>query len=185
MIEELLSRLARALDEANVPYMVIGGQAVAIHGQPRFTDDIDFTVGLGPTDIRRVLEVARLSGLSPAVPDAEAFVRQTLLLPCVDDQSRVVVDFAFTDSAYEMQAIHRATPVEIGGHAVLFATPEDLVVHKLIAGRPHDLKDVAGILTKNKAFDAAYVCEWLARFEEVVERPLVTEFKQIWGRSQR
>jgi hypothetical protein len=185
MIEGLLSRLARALAEADVPYMVIGGQAVAVHGQPRFTDDIDFTVGLGPTDTRRVLAAVRPTGLSPAVPDPEAFVRQTHLLPCVDDATGIVVDFAFTDSAYELQAIRRATSIQIGEQSVSIASPEDLVIHKVIASRPHDLKDVAGILTKHDSFDAAYVREWLARFEEIVERPLVTEFENIWGRSQR
>jgi hypothetical protein len=185
MIEELLSRVGRTLTESGIPHMVIGGQAVAVRGQPRFTDDIDFTLGIGAADVGRVLEVLRGSTLSAAVPDPEAFVRQTHLLPCKDETSAIVVDFAFTDSAYELHAIGRATPVMIAGYPVRFASPEDLVIHKIIASRPHDLKDVAGVLIKSDRFDAAYVRKWLVQFEEVVERPLVVEFDRIWQRSRR
>jgi hypothetical protein len=37
MFQALLVRLARALDSAGIPYMVIGGQAVLLYGEPRLT----------------------------------------------------------------------------------------------------------------------------------------------------
>ena len=40
----LLERLATAITAAGVRYMVIGGQAVLQHGQPRLTEDIDITI---------------------------------------------------------------------------------------------------------------------------------------------
>ena len=49
---------------------------------------------------------------------------------------------------------------------------------KVVAGRPRDLEDVAGVLVRNPALDAAYVRRWLAAFEEAVERPLVAVFDQ-------
>ena len=45
-MSNLLVHLARAPDEAGIPYMVIGGQAVLIYGEPRLTRDIDVTLGL-------------------------------------------------------------------------------------------------------------------------------------------
>jgi hypothetical protein len=45
MFETLLERIALALEQAAVPYMVIGGQAVLLHGEPRLTKDIDVTLG--------------------------------------------------------------------------------------------------------------------------------------------
>jgi hypothetical protein len=44
MFEHLLEKVALALDEAAVPDMVIGGQAVLLHGEPRLTKDIDITL---------------------------------------------------------------------------------------------------------------------------------------------
>jgi len=46
-MSNLLVNLAKALDEAGIPYMLIGGQAVLIYGEPRLTRDIDV-----PRDLR-------------------------------------------------------------------------------------------------------------------------------------
>lgn len=46
MFTELLERLAHVLDEARLPYMIIGGQAVLFYGEPRLTRDIDITLGV-------------------------------------------------------------------------------------------------------------------------------------------
>ena len=57
MFEELLSRIATALDRAGIRYMIIGGQAVLLYGEPRLTRDIDLTLGIGPDEIVRLLEI--------------------------------------------------------------------------------------------------------------------------------
>jgi hypothetical protein len=41
MFSELLKNIAVALDAGGFPYMVIGGQAVLVYGEPRLTKDID------------------------------------------------------------------------------------------------------------------------------------------------
>ena len=57
MFTNLLTRLARALDAARVPYMIIGGQAVLLYGEPRLTRDIDITLGITPDDLEKALHV--------------------------------------------------------------------------------------------------------------------------------
>jgi hypothetical protein len=47
MFEKILARLGATLDESNLPYMIIGGQAVLLYGEPRLTRDIDITLGVG------------------------------------------------------------------------------------------------------------------------------------------
>lgn len=44
----LLSRLTRELDGEEIGFMLIGGQAVLLHGRPRLTEDIDVTLAAGP-----------------------------------------------------------------------------------------------------------------------------------------
>ena len=41
MFEALLSKIAQSLGGAELPYMIIGGQAVLLYGTPRLTRDID------------------------------------------------------------------------------------------------------------------------------------------------
>ena len=46
MFEELIVKIARELKKADLPYMIIGGQAVLLYGAPRLTKDIDITLGV-------------------------------------------------------------------------------------------------------------------------------------------
>ena len=41
MFEDLLEKIAITLDKKGIPYMVIGGQAVLVYGEPRLIRDID------------------------------------------------------------------------------------------------------------------------------------------------
>jgi len=60
MFGKVLAALAQALDGARLPYMIIGGQAVLVHGEPRFTRDIDVTLAAGLDSLARILQLMRV-----------------------------------------------------------------------------------------------------------------------------
>jgi len=47
VFKELITKIGDALNRKSIPYMIIGGQAVLIYGEPRLTRDIDITLGIG------------------------------------------------------------------------------------------------------------------------------------------
>jgi hypothetical protein len=169
MFAPLLTRLAAALDEADIPYMVIGGQAVLVHGEPRLTRDIDVTVALGVEGLDRLLATVDQAGLQPLPDDPAAFARETMVLPAIDPGSGIRVDLILSFTTYELEAIERARPAPAGLGSVRFASAEDLIVHKMIAGRPRDLEDVRSILLRNPGLDRESVRSWLRDFEVAVE----------------
>jgi hypothetical protein len=179
MFQTLLAKLARALDGAGIPYMVIGGQAVLLHGEPRLTRDIDVTLGVDSSAFARVLALGASIGLNPSVRDVEHFVGKTNVLPLSSDSAAIRVDLIFSFTPYEAQAIERASSHSVLDTPVRFATAEDLVVHKLVAGRPRDVEDVRGILARQKHLDEIYLKRWLPTFRDVVGRDLVREFESI------
>ncbi len=65
-LSALLARIGSTLKAHNVPYMVIGGHAAILYGEPRLTRDVDITVGLGPDKLKELLDVVRDAGLVPA-----------------------------------------------------------------------------------------------------------------------
>jgi len=91
MLEALLSRIAAALNQSALPYMIIGGQAVLLYGEPRLTKDIDITLGAGLERLPDIMAAAQAAGLTHLV-DPEVFTRQTMVLPCADPQSGMRVD---------------------------------------------------------------------------------------------
>jgi hypothetical protein len=183
MVGELLARIARALDAAEIPYMVIDGQAVLVYGYTRLTDDIDITLGVGPDRLKDVLHVIERADLRSLVDDD--FVEQKLVLPAEDRRSKTRVDLIFSYGGYEAEAIRRARPVEIAGYEVAYAAVEDVLIHKVVAGRPQDLRDAVEILLRHlDAVDSAYVQGWLRQFEEAPDMALVPTFQRLLAEAR-
>lgn len=156
--------------------MLIGGQAVLLHGEPRLTQDIDVTLGIAPERTPDILAAAAEAGLAPLPDDPGAFVRETFVLPSEEPSTGIRVDFIFSTTAYEAQAIERAVEVEVGGESVAFAAVEDLLLHKLFAGRPRDLEDARGVVRrKGETIDWVYVRRWAEEFAEIPGRETMPE----------
>lgn len=180
MISEILERTAAALAAARIPYMVIGGQAVLVHGEPRLTRDIDITLGVSLDRLADVVAAAAAACLAPLV-DPQTFARETMLLPCADATSGVRVDLVLSDSNFERAAIDRAVTVRLGSTDVRFVTPEDLIVHKVVAGRPRDLEDVRSIVARQPRLDRQRVEQTLREFESLLEAPLLERWREAAG----
>ena len=168
---QFIAGLGRGIAERGFPYMLIGGQAVLLHGRPRLTEDIDVTLGLAPADHAGVLELCDDLGLTPLPEDVATFVKETFVLPARHGDTGVRVDFIFSTTPYEQHAIERSQQVEVGGVAISFATAEDLIIHKLFAGRPRDLEDATGVVQrKGRDLDWSYLEHWVEQFSSVPGR---------------
>ena len=178
MFEAILARIAQHVDAAGLPYMVIGGQAVLLYGEPRLTKDFDVTLGATLDRFPEVLDLVKAIGLEPLV-DPNICTRETMEMPCRDPGTEVRVDLIFSNSAYERQALERARRVSLGGAQVAFASLEDVIVHKVIAGRPRDLEDVKSMLVKNPAADMTHVRTWLQDFPASLGEPFHERFEQV------
>jgi hypothetical protein len=158
--------------------MVIGGQAVLVYGRPRLTRDIDITLGIDANDFALVEKACKKLKLKMLPEKPEDFAKETRVLPTEEPRSGIRVDFVFSFSEYERQAIKRAKKVKIDNYPVKFASCEDVIIHKLVAGRAVDEEDVKNILLKNKDFiDIKYVKRWLAEFSNIDEyKKIVQKF---------
>ena len=182
MFDHLLVRLAEAFETAGLPYMVIGGQAVLLYGEPRLTQDIDVTVGALPNRLPDILSALEGVGLRALVDTA--FVEETLVLLCEDLASRIRVDIIFSFSGYEQEALRRTQRVDVAGTGVQFASREDLVIHKVVAGRPRDIEDVRSVLLKAEAVDLAYIRQWLGTFSEALGHSFVDTFELLYQETR-
>lgn len=170
MFEEILSRIGASLTRHRLPYMIIGGQAVLLYGEPRLTRDIDITLGVNVDYLNDLLEVVRELSLKPIPENIETFVRQTMVFPAFDESTGIRVDFIFSFTPYEIEAIKRAKKIKILEQEVCFASPEDIIIHKIFAGRPRDLEDARTIILKNPGIDIQYIKNWLKEFDASSEK---------------
>jgi predicted nucleotidyltransferase len=178
MFARLLARISEQLDLSGLGYMVIGGQAVLVHGEPRLTRDIDVVLAATVDELAQVQGAIEDIGLDLLV-DLGRFARETRLVACRDPESGIRIDFLLLHSPYEREALGRAVAVRVEGRDVRFASVEDVVILKLIAGRPRDIDDARSILLKNQALDASLVRRWLGEYARLLARPLLEQFETL------
>ena len=179
MFQKLLEQIAGELAVQNIPYMLIGGQAILLYGEPRLTKDIDITLGIGTEELERIKQSVRNLKFEILIPEPEKFVKETMVLPTLHEKSGIRIDFTFSFSAYEHQAIQNAKLVKIGSQDVSFSSLEDVIIHKIIAGRPRDLEDVRSVLLKNPDFNLNYIKKWLTEFDASLGENYLALFKKI------
>ncbi|MBW1803398.1 MAG: nucleotidyl transferase AbiEii/AbiGii toxin family protein [Deltaproteobacteria bacterium] len=170
MFDDLLAKIAGELKRADLPYMIIGGQAVLLYGTPRMTKDIDITLGVDVQHLESILPAVQAIGLEIISKDFRSFAERTSVLPTRDKGSGIRVDFIFSFTPYERQAISRSRAVPLQGEEVMFASAEDVIIHKIFAGRPRDIEDVRSVLLKNPDLEVSYIRKWLSEFEKMPEK---------------
>jgi len=179
VFQKLLENIAGEFSSQNIPYMIIGGQAVLLYGEPRLTKDIDVTLGMGAEGLEKVMRSVENLRFKILVPDPEDFVKETMVLPTLHEKSGIRVDFIFSHSTYEQQAIQNANKVRLGSTDVFFASLEDVIIHKIIAGRPRDMEDIRSVILKNPDFNLGYIKRWLTEFDASLEGNYFELFKKI------
>lgn len=170
--EEAAWELHGVLTDLEIPYAVIGGLAVGYWGEPRFTQDVDVTVMLPlEEDVEPLLQEVG-ARLVLRIPDAVDFARRNRVL-LARSSNGVSLDIALGLPGYEDEVMARVVgwPIE-PGKTLRLASAEDLIVHKLVAGRPRDLRDVEGIVYRQgHGLDANYVRRWVGVFARMMDRP--------------
>jgi predicted nucleotidyltransferase len=179
MFERLLQKIALQLRKSSIPYMVIGGQAVLLYGEPRLTRDIDITMGINVEGLAEVKKIISIIGLKSLVDNEKEFAERNMVLPTLEKKSGIRVDFIFSFSPYERQAIERAKDIRLGRSLVRFASLEDVVIHKVIAGRARDFEDVKSILLKNPKYDSVYIESWLKQFDKSLGEEFLKVFRNL------
>lgn len=128
-------------------FCFIGGLAVLRWGEPRLTRDVDLTIMTGFGGEERIVD-ALLCWFVGRMPDSRAFAlrHRTLLLTA---SNTVPLDVALGALPFEQRATQRATAWSVGdGVSLTTCSAEDLVVHKVFAGRDRDWLDLAGIVAR-------------------------------------
>ncbi|MBI2931502.1 MAG: nucleotidyl transferase AbiEii/AbiGii toxin family protein [Planctomycetes bacterium] len=143
-------------------YFLYGGMAVGIWGEPRYTEDVDLVLFLAE---REVYKFFRAAGRHGFAVDEELAIQQIQVngwarLPLATSKSPWHLDIALGDSPFDRSALKRRRRIEIFGRAVWVASPEDLLIYKLVSGRKRDLLDAQIVRRRRQALDAAYLRKW-------------------------
>jgi len=143
---EVFIRFCECLNRFDVRYVVVGSEAVAFHGAPRYSADFDTFVLATRANLFRVkaaLEVFGLPELAAAIdPEIWAKTGATLRV----GEAPAQVDVLLQLSGVDFLAVDKgAVEGRYGAVPVRFIGLSDLLANKRAAGRPKDLADVAAL----------------------------------------
>jgi hypothetical protein len=128
----------------DVRFLIVGGYAVAAHGHPRFTKDLDVWVWLDTQNANRLVSALEDFGFGSLGLTPADFLEEGTVIQLGYPPKRIdiltQVDGVHFDACWE-----RRVEVGVGGQRVPFISADDLVANKKASGRLQDLADVAAI----------------------------------------
>ena len=142
-ISEDLSELVSLLNSHEVEYIVVGAHALAFHGVPRFTEDIDFFIARTQENILRLASALRAFGVTvPPQSQEELLSRERGVIFIGHKPNRA--DFLnFLDGVEYQSADRSKLTGSIAGQPVFFLSLDDYIATKKASGRPKDKSDLA------------------------------------------
>ena len=129
------------LNAHNVQYLIVGGYALAFHGHPRYTKDIDVWIATNPENALRMLNVLKDFGFASLSLSQQDFLEQDNIIQLGLPPNRIdiltsVDGIQFADSHLESSII------EVDGIAIHLIGIHKLIENKIASGRLQDLADV-------------------------------------------
>lgn len=153
-LEHVLRDVVRELRGLNAPFALVGGLAVSVRTEPRFTRDADLAVAV-ESDAHAEAIIRSLQSTTygvQAVVEQEAVGRlATVRLSRADDPDAAVVDLLFASSGIEREIVAEAELLEVfAGLPVHVARNGHLIALKVLSRdddqRPQDRMDLRALL---------------------------------------
>jgi hypothetical protein len=166
-VSHLLEKLRAALDATEIPYFVTGSLASSAHGVPRSTNDIDIIIAPTPDQLSALMD--RFSGPEYYSDREDAFdaLARRSQFNVIDNETLWKVDFIVSkDSPFDRARFQRRETTEIAGVNLSAATPEDVVIAKLLWSKlgesQRQINDAAGIIRmQGGKLDIPYIESWI------------------------
>ena len=132
--------MIECLQREGVEFMLVGGYAVALHGWPRTTFDIDFWIMANPQNAAAVMRALKAFGAPLMDLTEEDFHRPGMVFQIGTEPQRIDILSAVSGVAYE-DAVSRALKMEVDGLTLKVISLDDLIANKRASGRPKDIVD--------------------------------------------
>ncbi len=146
MLDADLRELLALLIAHHVEFLVVGGHAVAFHGYPRFTDDLDLLVRADQRNARRVIGALEAFGFGDIGLTTDDFVADDRVIQLGRAPNRVDLLTRLWCVEFD-EAWAKRVAGELDGIRVAMLSRDDLIRNKRATARPQDLADVAALET--------------------------------------
>ena len=131
-------------NEQNVEYLIVGGYALAFHGTPRYTGDLDILVRPDPANAQRILKALALFGFGLLSLAAADFENPERVIQLGELPVRIDLITSITGVSLE-EAFSSRVPGNYDDIPVYFLEREPFIRNKRAIGRAKDLADIEAL----------------------------------------
>ena len=134
----------KLLNGKGVKYLLIGGYAVAYHGYPRATSDIDIWIAVNPDNAKRIVDALREFGFDLPELKENLFLQENKIIRMGNPPIRIEVSTGISGVEFDKCYVERVIDT-LDGIKVPIISLENLRKNKKVAGRPKDLDDLENL----------------------------------------
>lgn len=152
-LKAFFTYVIEALEQLNIPYMVVGGFAAIFYGEPRLTIDVDIVVNMKWGHIGPFVAAFPIPDYYVSEEGIRDSLQRRYPFNVIQPTTGAKVDLMplprdlFTRAAFKRR---QRLEYDEAGHSATFITPEDIIVAKLVAYRETEsdkhLRDARGVL---------------------------------------
>ena len=143
-IPQDFKELLQLLNSKKIEYLVIGGYAVAFHGHPRATGDLDIWIAISEENAHKIVEALREFGFETPDLKDEIFLEKDKNIRMGNEPLRVEM-LTSIDGVEFNECYKNRKAVTIDNIEINFISLEDLKKNKKASGRLQDLADIENI----------------------------------------
>jgi hypothetical protein len=140
-----LREFIELLNSHDVRYLIVGGYAVAFHGYPRTTGDIDFFVDVSEDNAGKLIAVLEAFGFASLGLTKQDFLEPGTIIQLGHPPNRIDLVTSISGIRFEDAWQHRVS-FEVEGVSLLVIDKPTLMANKAASGRPKDLADLDALL---------------------------------------
>ena len=127
-----------------VKFLIVGGYALAVHGHPRYTKDLDVWVWVEPENAQRIVTALEEFGFGDHGLTPKDFEEPDAMAQLGREPHRIDI-MTYASGLDFADAYRNRVYVTVGNVHVPFISIDDLRINKLATGRPRDIADAADL----------------------------------------
>ena len=144
MLSKDFKEFVGLLNAHGVDYLVVGGFAMALHGRPRYTGDLDLWVGCDAENANRLINALREFGFGEVGLSAQDFMHPEQVVQLGYPPFRIDL-LTSIDGVEFIEALRHREEIEHDGLRIAFINLHDLKANKRASGRPRDIDDLENL----------------------------------------
>ena len=143
-VQQDFKELLESFNARKVDYVIIGAYALAFHGAPRYTGDLDILVKPDDDNAQRILKALDDFGFGDLELSSDDLTLPGRIIQLGVSPVRIDITTSITGLTWEQVAANRVTG-DYGDVPVYFIGKEDFISNKKALGRHRDLADIEAL----------------------------------------